>query len=149
MLAYCMHELHFSRAAALKRIDAGRAARQFEAILEAVADGRLHLSGVVLLAPRLTRENADELLAAATHKTREEIEQLIAERRWMRTSASWRSRSSAPRAGHGRAGAGPPQTRGTSRRASGTPFGSAMAASAASWARPAIAVRSRSGCASP
>jgi len=80
MLAYCMSELHLSRAAALKRIDAGRAARQFEGILAAVADGRLHLSAVVLLAPRLTRENAEELLAAATHKTREEIEQLIAAR---------------------------------------------------------------------
>jgi len=80
MLAYCMHELHLSRAAALKRIDAGRAARQFEGILGAVADGRLHLSAVLLLAPRLTRENAAELLAAATHKTREEVEQLIAAR---------------------------------------------------------------------
>jgi len=80
MLAYCMRELHLSRAAALKRIDAGRAARQFEGILGAVADGRLHLSAVLLLAPRLTRENADELLAAATHKTREEVEQLIAAR---------------------------------------------------------------------
>ena len=69
MLAYCMHHLHLSREAALKRINAARAARDHEAILDALADGRLHLSGVVLLAPRLTRENADELLAAATHKT--------------------------------------------------------------------------------
>jgi len=80
MLAYCMRELHLSRAAALKRIDAGRAARQFEGILSAVADGRLHLSAVLMLAPRLTRENATELLSAATHKTREEVEQLIAAR---------------------------------------------------------------------
>jgi len=80
MCAYCVHKLRLSKQAALKRIKAARAARQFEAILDAVAAGRLHLTGVVMLAPHLTRENAEELLAAATHKTKAEIERLLAQR---------------------------------------------------------------------
>ena len=80
LYAYCVQELHFSEQAAFKRIQAARAARQFPAIFSAVADGRLHLSAVVLLAPYLTAENADQLLFAAGHKTKSEIEALIAAR---------------------------------------------------------------------
>jgi hypothetical protein len=65
---------------ALKRIRAGRTAREFPAILEALADGRLHLSGVALLARHLKPHNVNDLLTAATHRTKAEIEQLIAER---------------------------------------------------------------------
>ncbi len=80
MYLYCVGELRMSEDSACKRIRAARAARQFPAIFEALADGRLHLSAVVLLAPHLTRENADELLAAAAHKTKAEIEELVARR---------------------------------------------------------------------
>jgi len=80
MHEYCLHELHFSEGVTYKRINAARAAREYPGVLMAVADGRLHLSGVLALAPRLRSGNADELVAAATHKTRAEIELLIAER---------------------------------------------------------------------
>jgi hypothetical protein len=80
MREYCLHELHFSEGVTYKRINAARAAREYPAVLVAVAEGRLHLSGVLALAPRLTPGNADELVAAATHKTRAEIELLLAER---------------------------------------------------------------------
>jgi hypothetical protein len=80
MYAYCIHELHFSVGGAYKRINAARTARRFPAVLMAVADGRMHLSAVVTLAGRLTSGNVDELLAAATHKTREEIEHRLAQR---------------------------------------------------------------------
>ena len=80
MHAYCVHELHFSEGAAYKRITAARAARRFPAVLVAVAEGRVHLRAVLMLAPHLTSGNVDELLAAATHKTRVEIEQLLAQR---------------------------------------------------------------------
>ena len=59
MYMYCLKELHFSEDAAFKRIQVARTARQFPAIFTAVADGRLHLSAVVLLAPHLTPETAD------------------------------------------------------------------------------------------
>jgi 5-methylcytosine-specific restriction endonuclease McrA len=80
MHPFCVKELHMSEDAAYKRIRAGRAARQFPAILPALADGRLNLSAVVLLAPHLKPDNAGELLAASAHKTNAEIELLLAER---------------------------------------------------------------------
>jgi hypothetical protein len=80
LFAYCVGELHMSEDAALKRIRAARAARKHPAIFSAVADGRLHLAGVAVLAKHLTVDNAAELIAVATHKTRAEIEILIAQR---------------------------------------------------------------------
>jgi len=80
MFAYCVGELHLSEEAAFKRIHAARAARRFPAIFTAVAEGRLHLSAVVMLAPHLTEENAEELLTAATHRTKAQIERILAER---------------------------------------------------------------------
>jgi hypothetical protein len=80
MYAYCVQHLHLSEDAAFKRIRAARTARQFPAIFPAVADGRLSLSAVVLLTPCLTRENAGPLLDAAIHKSRAQIELLLAQR---------------------------------------------------------------------
>src|SRR5512134_1428953 len=51
MHSYCVHELALSEEAAFKRIHAARAARKFPAVFEALADGRLHLSAIILLAP--------------------------------------------------------------------------------------------------
>jgi hypothetical protein len=80
MFTYCVGHFHMSEDVAYKRIKAARAARRFPAIFGEVATGRLHLSAVVMLSPHLTEETAAELLAAAVHKTKAEIEQLLAER---------------------------------------------------------------------
>ena len=80
MLTYCMGELGLSEDAAKKRIQVARASRDYPAILDALAEGRVHLAGLRLLAPRLTPENTDELLSAATHKSMDEIERLLAKR---------------------------------------------------------------------
>jgi hypothetical protein len=80
MYEYCLGKLRMSEQAAMKRIRAGRAGRRFPAILDALAEGRLHLSAVVLLAPHLTPDNADELMAAAAYQTKADIEQLLARR---------------------------------------------------------------------
>ena len=80
MYSYCVHELHMSEETAYRRIHVARAARQFPAIFSALAEGRLNLTAVLLLAPHLTARNADELLAAAVHKTKPGIELLLAER---------------------------------------------------------------------
>ena len=53
-------------------------ARRHPQIFDAIADGRVHLTGVVLLAPHVTDENIDEVLAAAAHRTKAEIEVLVA-----------------------------------------------------------------------
>ena len=42
-------------------------------------DGRLHLSGIAMLAPLLTRDNRDALLARATHRSKRQIQELVAE----------------------------------------------------------------------
>jgi len=80
MHAYCVHALRLSEEAAFKRMRAARTARRFPVIFTAIAEGRLNLNSVILLAPHLTDESAGELLAAATHKTRSEIENLLARR---------------------------------------------------------------------
>ena len=53
MHEFCVGELHFSEDVAFKRLRAARAAREVPAILEAIADGRVGLTPVVLLAPRV------------------------------------------------------------------------------------------------
>lgn len=78
MHAYCVGHLRFSDDTAFKRIRVARAARRFPAILDAIADGRLNVSGVVLIAPLLTTENAATLLTEAANKTKAEIELLVA-----------------------------------------------------------------------
>ena len=77
---YCVREFHMSEDTALKRISVARVARKFPAVFAAVADGRLGLSATLMLAPHLTIESADELLAAAARKTNAEIKLLLAER---------------------------------------------------------------------
>jgi len=80
MHAYCVDELRLSEDAASKRIQAARAARRFPILFTALAEGRLHLTAVWLLAPHLTPKNAEELIQAATHKRKFEIEELLAHR---------------------------------------------------------------------
>jgi 5-methylcytosine-specific restriction endonuclease McrA len=78
MHGYCMEELRFSEDAAYKRIQAARAAREFPILFTELAEGRLHLTAVCLLAPHLTPENAEELVRAAAHRRKSEIEDLLA-----------------------------------------------------------------------
>lgn len=78
LFTYCVQVLHFSEHAAYLRIEAARTARRFPVILERLTDGSLHLTAVSLLAPHLTAANHRELLDAATHKTKREIEQVVA-----------------------------------------------------------------------
>jgi hypothetical protein len=80
MHAYCVEELHLSEDAAYKRIRVARAARQFPAIFTALAAGQLHLAAAYLLTPHITQENAKELIVAATHKRKNEVEEFLARR---------------------------------------------------------------------
>src|SRR5262245_45314449 len=77
---FCVEDLAYSEQAAYKRITVARRTRQFPQILDMVADGRLHLTGLVVLSAHLTSGNADELLLATCHRTTKQIEQLIADR---------------------------------------------------------------------
>jgi hypothetical protein len=79
MFAYCTEVLHLSEAEAYLRIAAARASREHPVLLEMLADGRLHLTAIARLAPHLTTENRDTLLERAAHKTKRQIEELVAE----------------------------------------------------------------------
>src|SRR5262245_2942578 len=70
MFRFCVGKYGMSEDVAYKRIRAGRAARRHPEILERLTDGRLHLTGIVELAPYLRDSTACELLDAAEHKTR-------------------------------------------------------------------------------
>ena len=79
MFSYCLEVLNLSEAESYFRIAVARAARKHPVLLTMLGDGRLHLSGIALLAPHLTDENCESVLARATHKSKRQIEELVAE----------------------------------------------------------------------
>ena len=79
MFTYCTQALHLSEHAAYGRIEAARLARRCPEVLSLLEDGRVTLTTACVLAPVLTRDNAATLLARATHKTKREVELLVAE----------------------------------------------------------------------
>ena len=82
MFVYCTQVLHLSECAAYLRIAVARAARTYPVLLEMLRDGRLHLTAIKNIAPLLFDAADDtareEILRCATHKSKREIEQLIA-----------------------------------------------------------------------
>ncbi len=79
MFAYCTEVLNLSEHEAYLRIAVARASRNHPTLLEMLAEGRLHLSGIAKLAPYLTEANRETLLARAAGKSKREIEELVAE----------------------------------------------------------------------
>jgi hypothetical protein len=78
LFTYCTRVLHLAEGAAYNRIEAARAARRFPCVLDGLEQGSLTLTTVRLLAPHLTAENQDQLLREATHKSKREVEHLVA-----------------------------------------------------------------------
>jgi hypothetical protein len=78
MFTYCNEVLHLSESAAYDRIDVARVARRFPRVLDQLEDGSLTLTAVRLLSPVLTVENCEQLIEAASHKTKRQIEVLVA-----------------------------------------------------------------------
>ena len=79
MFVWCTEVLHLSESEAYLRIAVARASRRHPVLLAMLGDGRLHLSGIERLAPHLTEKNRDALLKRAVHKSKRQIEQLVAE----------------------------------------------------------------------
>src|SRR6188768_4123020 len=77
LYTYCIYELRFSEDAAFRRASAARLVQTFPALLDAVAGGELHLTGLLMLGPHLTQANQREVLARAKHRTKKEIAELI------------------------------------------------------------------------
>jgi hypothetical protein len=78
LFTYCTQVLHLSEHAAYGRIEAARAARRFPQILARLAEGDVTLTTIGLLAPHLTPANHVDVLDAARHKSKREVEQLVA-----------------------------------------------------------------------
>jgi hypothetical protein len=102
--AYCVQRLNMSEPAAFKRIAAARLVRRFPYALQLHARGKVHLSGLVLLAPWLNEANATELLDACCGQSKRRIEEILAahapadetrKRAWVRVgvSAAWQATS--------------------------------------------------------
>ena len=78
LFTYCTQVLHLAEGAAYNRIEAARAARRFPEVLIAVEDGALTLTSVGLLAPHFTVDNYRELIDRGRHKSKRDVERLVA-----------------------------------------------------------------------
>jgi hypothetical protein len=78
LFAFCTRALHLSEQAAYGRITAARAARRFPTILARLGEGSISLTTVGLLAPHLTDDNHERVLDAARHRSKRDVERLVA-----------------------------------------------------------------------
>ncbi len=78
LFTYCTQVLHLSEHAAYGRIEAARVVRRFPVLLERLENGSVNLTTVGLLASHLTVENHRELLDMVRHKSKRQVEELLA-----------------------------------------------------------------------
>lgn len=78
MFAFCVEELGLSADVAFNRIGIARLLRELPAVLDYVRSGQVHLTGLRVLAPHLTRENHVALLSEATGRSKRAIEEQMA-----------------------------------------------------------------------
>ena len=78
MFGYCTQVLHLSEHAAYARIAAARAATRFPVVMNLLIEGAITLTTVTLLGRHLTAENHAALLEAARHKSKADVEMLVA-----------------------------------------------------------------------
>ncbi len=78
MHAFCTHKLAMGEHEAFDKIRAARAARQFPQILEKIANGKLHVTAVRVLAPALTHQNCAKLLSEAEGKSTDALKEIVA-----------------------------------------------------------------------
>ncbi len=77
---YCTKLLGLSNNEAFHRIVAARVARRFPVVFSLLERRELHLTAICLLRDYLTPSNHAELLAEASHKTKWQIQELLARR---------------------------------------------------------------------
>ena len=78
LFTYCTQVLHLSEHAAYGRIEAARAARRYPVLLDRLEAGDLTLTAIGLLAPLLTPDNHQHLIDSSRHKSKRDIEHLVA-----------------------------------------------------------------------
>ena len=75
---YCVNRLNLSEGSVYRRTQVAGMCRRFPEILDSLARGRLHLTGASLIAPHLTQDTAESLIAAAEGKTKRQIKEILA-----------------------------------------------------------------------
>jgi hypothetical protein len=78
MFGYCTQVLHLSEHAAYARIAAARAATRFPVVMNLLVEGAITLTTVTLLGRHLTDENQAALLESARHRSKADVEMLVA-----------------------------------------------------------------------
>ncbi|MBI3200745.1 MAG: hypothetical protein HYZ29_04310 [Myxococcales bacterium] len=78
LFSYCVERLGYSEDGATKRVRVARLVPRFPRVLDELASGAIHLTGLFLLSGHLTEQNADRLLAEARGKSKRQIEEVIA-----------------------------------------------------------------------
>lgn len=80
LFTYCTEVLHLAEGAAYNRIEVARLSRRYPLVLDRIGDGSLTLTTARMLAPHLTIANHVELVEVMKHKSKREVELLIAAR---------------------------------------------------------------------
>ncbi len=80
MHLYCEGALGLGEDAAARRLTAARLARRHPDVLAAVADGRLTLTTVCLLAPYADQPGFADWIELSAHRTKRQVQELLAER---------------------------------------------------------------------
>ncbi len=80
MVEFCVRKLGMSEDEAWRRFAVSRVARRFPIVLGMVERGEIHLTALLLLREYLTPDNHEELLRAASGKTKAQVLELIAAR---------------------------------------------------------------------
>ena len=78
LFEYCRSHLGLGEGAVWNRTQAARVSRRFPQVLEFLVEGKVCLSSLGVLAPHLSEENVDGLLAQAAGKTKEEVKEIVA-----------------------------------------------------------------------
>jgi hypothetical protein len=74
---FSVRRLNLSEGSVYRRTQVAGVCKRFPEILEALSEGRLHLTAASLIAPHLTRDNVEDLIGTVQGKTRREIEQFL------------------------------------------------------------------------
>jgi 5-methylcytosine-specific restriction endonuclease McrA len=80
LFEYCVKRLGLSESEAFHRLTAARVARRYPVVFAMIERREIHLSAVCLLRDYLAPENHLELLAEASHKTKFQVQELLARR---------------------------------------------------------------------
>ncbi len=78
LFQFCLKALGLSEASTCKRIQVARVSRKFPHVIDLIRQGKLTMSNASLLAPHLTQENCEALLAQSEGKRRFDVEKITA-----------------------------------------------------------------------